>query len=1529
MTLIVLLTFFRGFSQTSKKQINKFTYSRITVSEAENKGLPVIKNKKTLTNKTSISTNKVFSGKSKKSFNKVPFNLKNKRPSPQLSLNKLKPNKIVTKKISSSTSKTLTYFKKKEYEQISIKYSKNKVPRFIRSNFIGDISSSNKKSKRLIVKDYLEELKDILMIKAPNDEFEIKEETKDKFGLTHLKFKQVFNKIPIYAKEIVVHLDKKGYVKSLNGSYISTPEKVNTTAQLDVEKVREKLSNIFGKSIGELEDLNDSIEPVLVIYEKKNQLYLSWYITIYSSYIDRWNLFIDDKTGAILDKIYTTCTIDSNHNHDSNFSEQNILNNKKKNMSSSTGTGVDLNGIERNLNTFFFNDSYWLIDTTKPSYDSNLSNELDQKGAIQTLKYNSNDDNYYYQENQNNTFDDPSLVSAHYNASIVYDYFFNTFQRNSLDGNGGSTLSVTNIKENGIDVDNAFWNGRFIGYGNGKTGFKPLAGSLDVAAHEFSHGIVQATAGLEYKDESGALNESFADIFGVMVDRDDWTLGEEIVNLEYYPNGVLRSLEEPVLGYQPSHYDDYNIEGGVHTNSGIPNKAFYIIASSIGKDKAEQIYYRALTTYLTRSSDFLDLRIGLEESAIDIYGSNSAELISVKEGLDAVGILFEEVESASKIEVDGTDYILSYDTDPSNQTTFYISDPFAEEFVAISETEIMTKPSISSDGYFLIFITEENNLNAISLESENIYEYVFDDSGIWNSVAISKDKSKIALTTTDSDDKNIYIYDFINSKWKTFELYTPTTAQGGLKSDQILYADALEWDNRSESIIFDQLNRIKRGNGEDLEYWDIGIMEVWDSEKNRFGSGNIFRLYSQIPENVNIAYPSISKTTNNILAFDYIEEIDGEFYPYVVLLDIEKGDFNFFENNSLDYSIPSFATLDNQIIYTKVDQEGSSDIYSRQISDFLVPSDQESLLIPFADYGIWFNQGQRDFDKDGVLDDIDRCPNSPAGVPVDDDGCAVSQKDTDQDGIYDNQDNCVEVPNENQIDTDNDGIGNTCDEDDDGDGIEDERDLCPDTPLDSKVDINGCKIFSLPKNNFSLSVKEISCVGNDDGEIVFSAEDKSYDYLASISNKSSLKLERSNSKNNFDEVCDNFDYTECTPKIYVTLNDPQTFDDLSDYEVSNCYSNVQSVQTGEELESFYISYTYTCNMNYTMGLGSKLFYSNTKNENGLYYNYELLSSSQMFFEPALYPLKPIYENKLYQNFFTIAFLGDREGEICDGTFSCRVAYEPGTTQRYIFKGEVKDNAIPGSYIFQFLSVMGDDSVLPGTQFGVNSQIIISESSDPISDSTGQTNESSDIDSTDDNLIKLNSLNNHSGNFKNLKHGTYDICIKVVGQEDYEQCFELTVKEPEPLTATSKVNKTDKAVEFNLSGSKFYYINHNNEIKVVDNNNPTIRLKPGLNHIEISTDKSCQGKYLEEIFVSEEIQFYPNPTINYVNFYINGQDNFIDIKIFDSSGKLNKSCMEEISSSRKVEVDFSDLFKGVYIVKLKGQTVEKTIKIIKE
>ena len=207
-----------------------------------------------------------------------------------------------------------------------------------------------------------------------------------------------------------------------------------------------------------------------------------------------------------------------------------------------------------------------LIDITKSSYNSNLSSGIEQKGSITTTKYNISDENLYVASSNDNNFDDPSLVSAHYNASLVYDYFLETHDRTSIDGKGGTIISMTNLKnEDGDDEDNATWNGKWISYGNGRVSFKPLAGALDVAAHEFTHGVVEWTAALEYRDESGALNESFSDVFGLMLDRDDWTLGEDIVNIEYFPNGCLRSLEEPELGNQPSHYDDYVVGGGVHS----------------------------------------------------------------------------------------------------------------------------------------------------------------------------------------------------------------------------------------------------------------------------------------------------------------------------------------------------------------------------------------------------------------------------------------------------------------------------------------------------------------------------------------------------------------------------------------------------------------------------------------------------------------------------------------------------------------------------------------------------------------------------------------------------------------------------------------------------------------------------------------------------------------------------------------------------------------------------------------------------
>src|SRR5690625_565239 len=178
--------------------------------------------------------------------------------------------------------------------------------------------------------------------------------------------------------------------------------------------------------------------------------------------------------------------------------------------------------------------------------------------------------------------------------------------------------------------------------------FHPLSAGLDVAAHEMTHGVVQHTAGLIYRNESGALNESFADIFGAMVDRDNWLIGEDIMADGSH---ALRSLEDPASLIEsrtqkpyPDHWDlryEGNLDnGGVHINSSINNKAAYLIAeggehygitvNGVGREVTEQIYYHALTHYLTRDSTFSMMRQAAIQSAIDLFGSNSAAVKAVE-----------------------------------------------------------------------------------------------------------------------------------------------------------------------------------------------------------------------------------------------------------------------------------------------------------------------------------------------------------------------------------------------------------------------------------------------------------------------------------------------------------------------------------------------------------------------------------------------------------------------------------------------------------------------------------------------------------------------------------------------------------------------------------------------------------------------------------------------------------------------------------------------------------------------------------
>jgi Zn-dependent metalloprotease len=278
-----------------------------------------------------------------------------------------------------------------------------------------------------------------------------------------------------------------------------------------------------------------------------------------------------------------------------------------------------------------------------------------------------NSGSYFVTNNNNN----PALDS-HWGIEKTFDFYLNVFSRNSYDGNGSAIKQylnspLTQSNQNG-DPNNAFamsapYNIMVYGMGDGQL-MNPVVG-LDVAGHEFTHLVVNnnGNGGLVYQGESGALNESFADIFGTSVEffaglNADWLIGEDVT----VQSPFLRSMSNPNSTQNPDTYNGLhwtnpnNIQfdnGGVHINSGVQNFWFYILSqggsgvndinntyfvNGIGINKARQIAYRNLVTYLSPNATYMDSFYGSLQAAQDLYGANSTEFNAVRQAWFAVGI---------------------------------------------------------------------------------------------------------------------------------------------------------------------------------------------------------------------------------------------------------------------------------------------------------------------------------------------------------------------------------------------------------------------------------------------------------------------------------------------------------------------------------------------------------------------------------------------------------------------------------------------------------------------------------------------------------------------------------------------------------------------------------------------------------------------------------------------------------------------------------------------------------------------------
>jgi len=255
---------------------------------------------------------------------------------------------------------------------------------------------------------------------------------------------------------------------------------------------------------------------------------------------------------------------------------------------------------------------------------------------------------------------DIAADEAYDGLGATFALYSQVYGRNSIDGIG---LPLDATVHYGVEYDNAFWDGDRMVFGDGDGEiFERFTASLSVIGHELAHGVTQYTAGLEYEGQSGALNESVSDVFGALVeqhsldqsvDEASWLIGTGLFTAEV-EGEALRSLKAPGTAYdddvlgtdpQPATFADYvetdDDNGGVHINSGIPNRAFYLVAEALGGnawERAGQIWYDTLLSPLDPRSTFAQFAAATVLAAATRYGEASAEADAVRAGWAGVGV---------------------------------------------------------------------------------------------------------------------------------------------------------------------------------------------------------------------------------------------------------------------------------------------------------------------------------------------------------------------------------------------------------------------------------------------------------------------------------------------------------------------------------------------------------------------------------------------------------------------------------------------------------------------------------------------------------------------------------------------------------------------------------------------------------------------------------------------------------------------------------------------------------------------------
>jgi Zn-dependent metalloprotease len=516
---------------------------------------------------------------------------------------------------------------------------------------------------------FIEANKGLFGIQDVEKELLFTSDLRDEHGMEHVRFQQMYDGIPVYQRTLTVHLNKARRVHSVTANFVPAVKLETTVPSFsNLEAIdRIKAANGIRKALIE--------KAALVVFcdSENDREYLAYAVTIAAGLKFDKTLIVDARTGDVLREFTNIHTGSVNGSGTDAFGNTVNPLHIYQGTDFSTGGSTLLNNYIRGTK-----GAYNMVDLVHTGLGNVYGLNANHDDMVNGLYYDFSKVDYLY--HTSSTFSSTNNVhkagvSGAVNFEATLMYYQTKHGRNGIDHAGMPVIHIQDWYDS-TDPINAFWNGSLgfmafsLGGTYGSTTYRPLSAALDVVAHELTHGVTDRTSQLQYQNHSGALNESISDIFGYLVEAyaqgsyTDWLLGEDVYQS---PSSAFRSFSNPNAYQQPdrvggtyyvtptSNPNSSNDYGGVHTNSGIPNKAFYLMTQggthytvavnpfsstlSTSADLVAALWYLCNTGgYFTATTDFTQARTAMESACSALYAGDAAKLLTVKNAWYSVGV---------------------------------------------------------------------------------------------------------------------------------------------------------------------------------------------------------------------------------------------------------------------------------------------------------------------------------------------------------------------------------------------------------------------------------------------------------------------------------------------------------------------------------------------------------------------------------------------------------------------------------------------------------------------------------------------------------------------------------------------------------------------------------------------------------------------------------------------------------------------------------------------------------------------------